>query len=219
MIRFTRPGIGLMLAVALAACGAPDAGPAVAPAAAPIGASAVATLPPAPPFTGGADIAGGSAVTMTDGLTVTNPMVDGASSPLVAGEPVSATDPLSPSGGALPAEAMQVPWLWQGTARSDGTKQTPDDPSAYSLLFVAEGMLAVRADCGGGRYAYSTDGVGLTIRIAGPKGAACPPPSHAEAFLADLVAVERFTLNGGSLVLDLASGAGSMVFARGDGPE
>lgn len=106
-------------------------------------------------------------------------------------------------------------WQWLRSTYSDDTEIIVDDPSRYTVEFMVDGTLAVRADCNQLSSTYTQDGNSLTIDAFGPTTLAlCPPDSLDQRFLRDLSDVAEYTMNEGNLVLNLRADAGNMVFGK-----
>jgi heat shock protein HslJ len=104
-------------------------------------------------------------------------------------------------------------WKWEKTQFNDGTSVTVADPNRYLVEFLANGSLAIKADCNqvGGR--YTVDGKNLTIQLGPSTLAACPPDSQATEFLKELSEVASYRFADGKLILELKLDAGAMTFA------
>lgn len=104
-----------------------------------------------------------------------------------------------------PAPPLQnVPWSWQYTVDKNDKKTTPDHPENYVLLLRPDGGVAVRADCnrGGSAFKVQEDGKIVLETIAMTK-MLCPPESKGEEFLTHLHNIERYRIDGNSLMLIL----------------
>jgi uncharacterized lipoprotein YbaY len=116
------------------------------------------------------------------------------------------------------AELTGVDWQWTGF--SDPVQGTVDidAPENYTVEFLPEGLVAIKADCNNGSGTYITDEDGsIDIAISVVTLAACAPESLSDQFLQYLgdVAVYSFDEDG-TLILDLSVDAGTMTFAAGD---
>ena len=98
-----------------------------------------------------------------------------------------------------------VVWQW----RTDRL----EDTSSYTVEFLPDGQLAIRADCNRGRASYATFGAnGLRVGAAATTRAACPPGSLGGAFLEQLVSSTSYTLDGDTLTLYPVVAPGTMRF-------
>ena len=105
-------------------------------------------------------------------------------------------------------------WAWQRTQFSDDKVVVPDAPERYTLEFLAEGRVQLRADCnrGGARYDAGA-GRTLTLSPAAVTKMGCPAGSQGAEFLRELSQVAGFLFANGNLVLTLRVDTGSMFFA------
>lgn len=102
-------------------------------------------------------------------------------------------------------------WEWQDTLRVDGTRTTPTESGHYTLRLGPDGQLDVRADCNRAGGHYQLDGAHLTLSVTHSTMAACPPESLDKQFLADVAAIMAWSVEDGSLRVNLMDG-GTMVF-------
>jgi heat shock protein HslJ len=119
---------------------------------------------------------------------------------------------------AIPADAAEQligrVYAWQRTAPSNGPATVAADPEHYTLEFLADGRLALRADCnrGGGQYTLQSGGR-VTISALATTKMACPAGSQDTQFLRALADAERYAIENRALRLTLARGAGVMEFS------
>lgn len=107
---------------------------------------------------------------------------------------------------------MGVVWEWQEFAGMDDTIVRPDDPTHYTIEFLPEARLAVRADCNRATGAYEADAPKIDIEIGGVTRAMCPPGSLMDRFLRDLDEVSSHVFREGGLFLALPVDAGILEF-------
>lgn len=81
----------------------------------------------------------------------------------------------------------------------------------YSIQFLADGTVAIGADCNRARGTWSGDDGALDITVTMQTLAACPPDSLEQPYLQALDGVTGYTLDGTTLVLHGA--AGDMTFS------
>jgi heat shock protein HslJ len=106
-----------------------------------------------------------------------------------------------------------VVWQWQGNLSSTGEVTIrPDDPSQYTVEFLADGTLALQADCNHATGNVILTGSQLDLQIGGVSELACPSGSLMTPFLADLDQVVSYTIQQ-TLTLALSGGNGVMQFA------
>jgi uncharacterized lipoprotein YbaY len=133
-----------------------------------------------------------------------------------AEEPPAETESEAGVGGA--GELTGVVWQWTGFSDPVQGDLTIDMPEQYTVEFMPEGLVAVKADCNNGSGTYITDADGsIDIAIGIVTAAACAPESLSDQFLQYLgeVAVYSFDEDG-ILILDLAVDTGTMTFAAGE---
>jgi heat shock protein HslJ len=114
------------------------------------------------------------------------------------------TPDATPAGdGPLP------PLVWQLTeaALADGTVHVPDDPSRYTIQFLADGQVSARADCNQVGGSYEVDGVGLTLSNLTTTLVGCPEGSLGSEYGSWLESVAGFELTDDALVLSLDDGS------------
>jgi heat shock protein HslJ len=104
-------------------------------------------------------------------------------------------------------------WSWRGTAYGGNRATAPDAPERYTLEFVADGRVNVRADCnrGGARYETGASGA-LSLTPVAVTKMGCPPGSKDTEFLRQLGDTAGYRFVDGDLVLTLKSDEGAMRF-------
>lgn len=114
--------------------------------------------------------------------------------------------------GGMPEEAdiTRVVWKWKQTRYNNDQQAMPADPSNYTIEFMPDGKLHVRADCNRVGGTYSLEGKRLTIELTHSTRAMCPPDSLDEAFKKDLGAAAIYFFKDGFLYLDLKYDSGTM---------
>ena len=116
--------------------------------------------------------------------------------------------------GCGEAEMAPLPtgtvWRWI-ELRGPELMQVPH-PGRYTLEFGADGRYAFRADCNTGGGAYEIHDGQLELGPAAITQAACPPGSLGKRFAASLGSTVGYSRAADRLVLELAAGAGSLVF-------
>lgn len=105
-----------------------------------------------------------------------------------------------------------VVWKWQQFQSSDESVVKPENPGAYTLEFLAEGALAVGADCNRATGTYTVDGSLLTLEVTAMTMAACPPGSLATQYVEYLNNVVSYVFKDGNLYLALKFDSGIMEF-------
>jgi heat shock protein HslJ len=103
-------------------------------------------------------------------------------------------------------------WTWQGT-QTPVEKITVPNPLKYTLTFLADGTVQVRADCNTGTGSYTVEGNTLTF---GPNfamtRAMCPPGSLDTKFMQSLVGARTYKVEGNNLAIGLVADSGTMLF-------
>ena len=119
--------------------------------------------------------------------------------------PAIAADSASALGGRA--------WAWQGTRLADGTNVAVDAPERYTIEFMQDGRVQLRADCNRGNAGYTMGANrALSLTPAATTKMGCPPGSKDTVFLRQLAEVAGYSLVDGGLVLTLKAEAGSMRF-------
>jgi heat shock protein HslJ len=114
-----------------------------------------------------------------------------------------ATTPLAQATPTPPNEAEIPPVVWEMVAftEADADPVEVEEPERYTVQFLPEGELAVRADCnsGGGTFT-ATDGT-LELSPIRITLIACPTDSHADQFLIILGAATTFEFDDEDLLI------------------
>ena len=106
-----------------------------------------------------------------------------------------------------------VTWKWEKFQGSDDKTVVVDEPEKYTIEFLPDGRVNIRADCNRGSGNYRINGSGLSIKILILTRAACPPESLSDVYIRDLNDAVSWVLEGGKLHLNLK--IGTMVFEGG----
>jgi heat shock protein HslJ len=105
-------------------------------------------------------------------------------------------------------------WAWQDTRLADGSNVAVDAPERYTIEFMADGRVQLRADCNRGNAGYTVGANrALSLTPAATTKMGCPPGSKDTVFLRQLAEVSGYSLVDGGLVLTLKADGGSMRFA------
>lgn len=105
-----------------------------------------------------------------------------------------------------------VVWEWQQFRGGDDSIREPDDPERYTIEFLADGDLAIRADCNRGRGTYTVDRPRIDMTVGPTTRALCPPESQSDAFLKDIDAFSSFVFRDGNLYFALPIDSGISEF-------
>ena len=108
-------------------------------------------------------------------------------------------------------------WTWVRFEDTAGKHNIiVDDPSRYTLEFLADGNYKLRADCNQSRGSYTFDGNNLTLGPGPMTLAECGPESLYDEYVTNLGDVVSFAFDGDALVLSLKMDAGTMVFVEAE---
>jgi len=105
-------------------------------------------------------------------------------------------------------------WQWVQTLYNDDTKAVPAQQINYTIRFMENGTVDVKADCNRKGGTYATEGKKLSIRITRSTMAACEEGSLEERFVRDLTGGTTIFLKDGFLYIDLKYDTGTMKFSR-----
>jgi heat shock protein HslJ len=104
-------------------------------------------------------------------------------------------------------------WQWVQTLHNNDTKNVPKQPNNYTVRFLEDGRIIVKAGCNLKGGVYSTDGKKISLEITHSTMAACEEGSLEEQFIRDLTAAVIFFFKGHDLYLDLKYDTGTMRFS------
>jgi heat shock protein HslJ len=102
-------------------------------------------------------------------------------------------------------------WQW-ASFTSPVEQMTVDDPTRYTVSFMEDGTVAVKADCNQVSGAYAADGSRIAIELGPMTMAACPPDSLGDEFLKYLAVAAIYFFQDDSLYMDLRMDSGTMQF-------
>ena len=115
----------------------------------------------------------------------------------------------------LPPEAMPLTgriWKWLGTKHGDGSKAVPEHPENYTIEFLENGFVRIKADCNSAGGGFTVHQNRITIDLSYSTMAACPPSSLERIFTRDILVADQFYLHKDQLRLKLIDASGSMFF-------
>jgi len=119
------------------------------------------------------------------------------------------------AGGMPEQEGITGPtWKWQKTQYNNGQQSMPVEPSHYTIEFMPDGKVHVRADCNRVGGNYTTQGSRLGIELTHSTRAMCLPDSLDQVFKKDLGAASIYFLKDGFLYLDLKYDSGTIQLSR-----
>lgn len=113
------------------------------------------------------------------------------------------------------SELTGIVWKWQNLA-TPVEKIEVDSPNDYTLEFLPEGRLTMKADCNRGSAAYKIDGKSIQVGPIASTRAMCPPGSLSDQYLKSIEAAAIYWIEGDTLYLDLKYDSGTMKFARNE---
>lgn len=109
-------------------------------------------------------------------------------------------------------------WQLQDIQFSDGTLAAANPPDGYTVEFMADGALVVKADCNRGRGQFTTDqNQGLTVGNLATTRAACPPGSLSNEFLRALQGAATYSFRDGQLFIEPSVDTGTLRLAAQSG--
>jgi heat shock protein HslJ len=110
---------------------------------------------------------------------------------------------------------VDTTWQWVKSTDNSGKETKVGQPDKYTLqFFVADGKLAVKADCNNAAGSFTADGHNLSINLGPMTLAACPPGSLSDQYLKELGEVQSYLFEGNDLIMGWKMDSGSMRFAK-----
>lgn len=141
------------------------------------------------------------------GAPTTEPEPTATSEPTPVPEPVLET--------MSPAELTGETWQWISLIETMPSAQSVvPDPENYTLTFIEDGTVSIKADCNVAMGSYELSGNQLTISLGPTTLAECGPDSSYNQFLSFLEQAAGVGMAYGNLVITLADEAGQMAFQR-----
>jgi heat shock protein HslJ len=116
-------------------------------------------------------------------------------------------------GADVGLELVGVVWRWEEFLEANGNAIIVPDPDSYTLEFLADGRVNIKADCNTVQGSYSVQGNQLTIELGPTTLAACPPGSLENEYLQTLQDVVSYMMDGDKLALAIKYDSGVMKFA------
>ena len=105
-------------------------------------------------------------------------------------------------------------WQLEQVRYNNDTQLVIDSPSDYTLEFMEDGQLSIRADCNQVLGSFTEDGSSLSISLGPITLAPCPPESAAPEYLQNLQSAGGYFFQDGKLFIDLQVDTGTMQFSR-----
>lgn len=122
---------------------------------------------------------------------------------------------LSACSSGLPKEMLDTTWEWQQLIETAPAAQpVVADSENYTIVFNADNLYNVKADCNMLSGGYEVSGSSLTLLPVPSTMAMCPPESSHDLYVGLLAQVDGYELEGGKLILTFGDGAGQMIFAN-----
>jgi len=128
-------------------------------------------------------------------------------------------NPPAPAGNTPGGEHTEITgpvWQWVQTLYNDDRNIVPADPENYTLQFMEDGTIRVKADCNqkGGTVSISPKEKRISIEITRSTMAFCPKGSLEEEFIKGLSAAVIYFIRNGDLFFDLKYDSGTMRFSK-----
>jgi uncharacterized lipoprotein YbaY len=118
-----------------------------------------------------------------------------------------------------PAPVVDTPsltntvWQLQHIQYNNDTLLEASDPEHYTIEFLDDGQLSIRADCNQVLGTYTVDESSLAIALGPTTLAACPPESIDQEYLQALQGAAIYFFEEGDLLIDLKFDTGIMRFS------
>jgi heat shock protein HslJ len=103
-------------------------------------------------------------------------------------------------------------WKWEEFQEMNDNLVVVDDPELYTLEFLPDGQVNVKADCNLAGGTYIVNGSQLTIEITTTTLAVCPPDSLSDEYLRLLNDVVSYIFEDGNLFIAIKFDSGIMKF-------
>jgi len=105
-------------------------------------------------------------------------------------------------------------WQWLETRRPY-ENFAPEHSEFYTIEFLSEGKIRVRADChiGSGNYAVSDSGR-ISISPMSAQTYPCDPGSLSTEYMNGLAGTSSYVMSGDTLLIELQAKSGTMRFVR-----
>lgn len=107
-----------------------------------------------------------------------------------------------------------IVWKWEEFQEMNDNLVVVDDPELYTLEFLSDGQVNVKADCNVAGGSYFMDGSQLTIEITSTTMAMCPPDSLTEEYLRLLNDAISYIFESDQLFIAIKFDTGIMKFSQ-----
>lgn len=105
-------------------------------------------------------------------------------------------------------------WQLERIQYNDGKRLEANSSSKYTVKFMNDGQLSIRADCNRALGRFTKDGSSLSIDLGPTTLAACPAESIGQDYLFALRDASTYFFKNGKLFIDINSDTGTMQFSR-----
>jgi len=121
---------------------------------------------------------------------------------------------------AAEAQVVNIVWEWSDLVETlPASQSVVPDPQNYTLTFLPDGTVSIKADCNMVGGTYTLDSGLLAIQLGPSTMAFCGEQSLDQQYLALLGQADAASMAGERLFLHLAGDAGQMGFDDGGAPE
>jgi len=124
-----------------------------------------------------------------------------------------ATGDENASADAVDSNLVGPVWTWQETRRGDGDVTKAPDPTRYTIEFIEDGAVGIRADCNQVTGVYTASNGELQITPLTSTQALCLPPSLEGEFVQELGAASTYAVEDGVLTVATDVADGQMIFS------
>lgn len=122
-------------------------------------------------------------------------------------------EPTTPVAAAEEIRLTSAIWQLEQIRYRDGVLRVPASSGNYTVEFMANGNLAIRADCNQVSGSYTQNGSGLTIELGPTTLAACSPESIDQDYLQALQYANVHFFENGNLFIDTQLNVSTMQFS------
>lgn len=105
-------------------------------------------------------------------------------------------------------------WQLEQIQYSDDKLLEPTSPGDYTVEFMEDGQMSIRADCNQTLGSFTEEGSSLSIDLGPTTLAACPPESIDQEYLQALQNASNYFFQEGDLFIDIWLDTGTMRFSR-----
>lgn len=134
----------------------------------------------------------------------------------VGGEETAVPDlvqPTQPAAAVIADNALTAQaWQWVSFLDQAIGEAPIADPQNYTIDFLPDGTLQIKADCNNAGGSYTADGSNISIALGATTRVACAPESKGDQFLAYLSGAAKYSIANGRLQIELMADSGTMTF-------